>query len=1580
MRSMFRHASMMFALTLCLVAAGLLSACGGGSAGSLALDEKGSAATAAGATGPATSDGAVTKRVGLLITEDEIGTLPQWQQELLSDPGWNQPYIEPRTGTELDPPTTAMLEEYTQRELEQGVSIVPRTAAQSATKTASWNDQGVFEPGWEVFHAEYADVARSATPLFGCNDNPENEYNGHALEDVIFAVPEPLAHVVSYVSLGHSTANHFNATGGSGNDYLSAVYQLYSDDINAVPSDEASTATFGEISYRADLAPGIGPGGSCAGATGHSVRGKFWERFSGLYDALPDNDLDGLPDAAPLYDILIAPAGDVTGPLTNSGGTTANYQEFYFGSLGSCYAGSWIIAIESSSSSCGKFNTLAAANAGNALLVRPLYGLMLRRWLAMQPLSAAGAWDSWLGWPVMGPVAANNGDNNYVAALGTHYTWGIWFEHGFMWWVDYDQAAYPATPDEIQIYHFTGDHVFCAQSGDYYDRIDPPVYYGGNGPLSVGVYVDGMRFSADYLGDPDATDWLSVPMDSTSAYYMIALPNNGVHTVDLSLYAQAYGGQTDADCNYRYYIWAFRDGTIQPATFAYDPAQAFAEHTYGSATDNLEATYVVRVQVMDAAGTIAYGDSLPIHIGHDPVGPGDFAEYTGQPEIISVTPMVWQAGNLSKGLTTYTWDGTGTHAFNFPNQDSPDVYRNSLLYPNNVITTSVPPHNDWINGNDVDFQFPWYAYIYDPDGSLTGMSLTGDEVLAGYAGLLLEDTDGSWVRADPLTPTYIYPTDPRWATEVNLGDVTAPVWPLAPVAGWYSSTYPGDTGDETRAHYGSGYGLVFNSAVHEVTAEAIVHWPSSLTYWGFWGIPASDPVLYWSMYPGQDVLIPGTTDQIPYDSVGGWGAYRDYFDVDPSIINIWRFGNIWNRPQFDYSYAPSAGRVVTFDYSSIPGWDPDLNLNGYADTGDKFPLRCRLFVDHSDYVTWAGTWPHHLQDPGSDPALTGDLTSDGDFIEGGTYMVDYGPAVPYVDIYDDPAQPDPVMGTTITDLGGNNYAVTLYYGIQDGTPNYAVELDAQFSPYAGPTPRESFGLNNPAQVYAVPDPTPGSNGLRTATVTVNQPNPGDYWYALRVTDAAGDQDMFWYGDYVHINWPPTAVLVADSYYGNVPHTVNFDATGSYDTNGWIVDYEWDFDGDLVFNEPSAEASAHGNASPSYTFTAAGSYTVTVRVTDNDGATDTDDVSITIGMPLAGWQLTTVDSAGDVGKYTSLAEVNGHPSISYIGNGEARYAWASNATGIGATWNWQTLSPALEQQTTLAVVGGGTPVPGVVYKRDNSTSFGLLEYRYSINADGSAGWGIVTSGTAINTVQGSQSLAFVNGGPAIAYHRRVNSTDYELRYWWSTSADGSGLGTWNETPIWTVSGVTSLGLGYFSSLDVVNGHPAVSFYKYNGTDGNCHYAYSSLSDGSGTWAPITVDSVAGTGLMTSLETVASGNLGISYYEHNNGDLWYAHTYSLDGISGSWNRYFVDGSGNDVGQWTSLIFAGGYPGISYYDATNGDLKYASSLSPIGTSAWTPTTIDSAGDVGQYTSAAVIAGQPAISYYDATNGDLKYARYFP
>lgn len=142
------------------------------------------------------------------------------------------------------------------------------------------------------------------------------------------------------------------------------------------------------------------------------------------------------------------------------------------------------------------------------------------------------------------------------------------------------------------------------------------------------------------------------------------------------------------------------------------------------------------------------------------------------------------------------------------------------------------------------------------------------------------------------------------------------------------------------------------------------------------------------------------------------------------------------------------------------------------------------------------------------------------------------------------------------------------------------------------------------------------------------------------------------------------------------------------------------------------------------------------------------------------------------------------------------------------------------------------------------------------------------------------------------------------------------------------------------------------------------------------ATSTVDAGGGddVGEHTSI-TVGQDGLGlISYYDATNGDLKVAHCNDLacTGVTVS-----TPDSTGDVGQDTSVtIGADGLGLISYYDATNGDLKVAHCNDVACTSAVT-TTLDSAGDVGWHTSIIIgIDGLGLISYYDSTNDDLKVA----
>jgi glucose/arabinose dehydrogenase len=93
--------------------------------------------------------------------------------------------------------------------------------------------------------------------------------------------------------------------------------------------------------------------------------------------------------------------------------------------------------------------------------------------------------------------------------------------------------------------------------------------------------------------------------------------------------------------------------------------------------------------------------------------------------------------------------------------------------------------------------------------------------------------------------------------------------------------------------------------------------------------------------------------------------------------------------------------------------------------------------------------------------------------------------------------------------------------------------------------------------------------------------------------------------YTAANQPPAAAITASPTNGTAPLTVSFDGTGSSDPEGKPLSYSWDLNGDGTFGDATGPTA-------SYMYTTAGVYHPSLRVTDDQGATDTASVAITVG--------------------------------------------------------------------------------------------------------------------------------------------------------------------------------------------------------------------------------------------------------------------------------------------------------------------------------------------------------------------------------
>jgi hypothetical protein len=86
-------------------------------------------------------------------------------------------------------------------------------------------------------------------------------------------------------------------------------------------------------------------------------------------------------------------------------------------------------------------------------------------------------------------------------------------------------------------------------------------------------------------------------------------------------------------------------------------------------------------------------------------------------------------------------------------------------------------------------------------------------------------------------------------------------------------------------------------------------------------------------------------------------------------------------------------------------------------------------------------------------------------------------------------------------------------------------------------------------------------------------------------------------------WPPVAVSTP-SYYGGEDNVVHLDGRFSYDPDGKITAYAWDFNGDGTIDSTEAY---HTYTYPDQN----GEYTATLKVTDNEGATNTVTIPVKI---------------------------------------------------------------------------------------------------------------------------------------------------------------------------------------------------------------------------------------------------------------------------------------------------------------------------------------------------------------------------------
>lgn len=137
-----------------------------------------------------------------------------------------------------------------------------------------------------------------------------------------------------------------------------------------------------------------------------------------------------------------------------------------------------------------------------------------------------------------------------------------------------------------------------------------------------------------------------------------------------------------------------------------------------------------------------------------------------------------------------------------------------------------------------------------------------------------------------------------------------------------------------------------------------------------------------------------------------------------------------------------------------------------------------------------------------------------------------------------------------------------------------------------------------------------SDGIQQDSI---EPNPtysyteaGKYFATLTVTDNSGleGSDITEEIEVLAANIPPSVSAIATPMSGSMPLNVNFSGLGT-DTDGTIVSYSWDFDSSNgIQQDGTGQANSHS-------YYDEGGYIATLTVTDDDGATASTTIAITV---------------------------------------------------------------------------------------------------------------------------------------------------------------------------------------------------------------------------------------------------------------------------------------------------------------------------------------------------------------------------------
>lgn len=217
-----------------------------------------------------------------------------------------------------------------------------------------------------------------------------------------------------------------------------------------------------------------------------------------------------------------------------------------------------------------------------------------------------------------------------------------------------------------------------------------------------------------------------------------------------------------------------------------------------------------------------------------------------------------------------------------------------------------------------------------------------------------------------------------------------------------------------------------------------------------------------------------------------------------------------------------------------------------------------------------------------------------------------------------------------------------------------------------------------------------------------------------------------------------------------------------------------------------------------------------------------------------------------------------------------------------------------------------------------------------------------------------SIDIVNGHPAVSF----NNFD-DLFY--MRSSDVNGI-TWGSKI--TASSVDNV--GDYNTLKVVNGHPAIAYR--NETDADVEYVRASDVNGD-IWAPSQKILTAGiVGFNTTMEIV-NNHPAIASFDSSASAIKYIRASDVNGNVWATPVNAISGIVNTI---MNIVITDGYPAIAFSDFNNSSLAFMKASDVNGNNWANPVLL---GINGFYRDAVMVNNHPAILYVASDN--LYYVR---